>query len=193
MQRYGNKPLCTANQPSRNPWPSPQAGGKYPVRYFPPAFLYGFSYHASVPSTKDTECGYKRHRASIPFRKGCHDSGGVCITLAEPAQITKVLFKKIIGLSTYVSRYIPPGSAVPLSKGDSQLQSICLSLNRCKRHRGSVPFRKGCHDSGGVCIKLAKPAQITKVLLSIIYGLSTSVSRYIPPGSAVPLSKGDAR
>ena len=69
---------------------------------------------------KDTECVYKRHRGSVPFRKGCHDSGGVCIKLAEPAQITKVLFSIIYGHSTSVSRYIPPSSAVPLSKGDAQ-------------------------------------------------------------------------
>ena len=37
------------------------------------------------------DCGingvYKRHGGSVPFSKGCHASGGVCIPLAEPAQI----------------------------------------------------------------------------------------------------------
>ena len=30
---------------------------------------------------------YKRHGDSVPYSKGCHPSGGVCIPLAEPAQI----------------------------------------------------------------------------------------------------------
>ena len=30
---------------------------------------------------------YKRHGGSVPFSMGCQASGGVCIPLAEPAQI----------------------------------------------------------------------------------------------------------
>ena len=30
-------------------------------------------------------CVYKWHGGSVPFRKGCHGSGGECIPLAEPA------------------------------------------------------------------------------------------------------------
>ena len=55
---------------------------------------------------------YKRHGGSVPFSKGCHASGGVCITLAEPTQIAIVLSK--YRLSAFALRYIPPGFAVPL-------------------------------------------------------------------------------
>ena len=38
-------------------------------------------------------CGYRRHGGSVPFRKGCHGSGGVCIPLAEPAGISLPLIR----------------------------------------------------------------------------------------------------
>ena len=36
---------------------------------------------------------YKRHGGSVPFSKGCHDSGGVCIPLVEPARISLPLIR----------------------------------------------------------------------------------------------------
>ncbi|MBQ6683386.1 MAG: hypothetical protein IJM74_04725 [Bacteroidales bacterium] len=54
----------------------------------------GLAVAVCMSLTKNTECEYKRHGGSVrnkrhggsvPFIKGSHASGGVCMPLAEPA------------------------------------------------------------------------------------------------------------
>ena len=95
----------------------------------------GLAVAARLYLPKNTKQDYKRHGGSVetanadlnvtaaasPFERGATAVAG---PLAEPAQIPKVLL--LYGLSAFVLRYIPPGFAVPLSRGDSRKQSVYL-------------------------------------------------------------------
>ncbi len=111
--------------PPASPYPSQE--GTRSCSPFVSARVYHARLQLSQRQRKGNIRPYKRHGGSVPFRKGCHDSGGVCITLAEPAYIVIVLL--LYGLSVLGLRYIPPGFAVPLSRGDSRWQSVCLCLS----------------------------------------------------------------
>ena len=76
---------------------------------------------------------YKRHGGSVPFWKGCHASGGVCIPLAKPAQISHPLIQRW-GNWTFVIcfRIHTPGSAVPLWKGGL---AVAVRLSRLRRYK----------------------------------------------------------
>ena len=138
----------------------------------------------------DAVCGYWLHGGSVPFRKGCHGSGGVCIPLAEPARISLLLIRTF-GICFRI--HTPRLRRTPLKEGTRgggasvSCYGCCVWMQAARRQRPllkGVPRQwRGMYTAGGASRNVDSAYKDFWYLFLDTY----------PPASPYPSKRGDSR